>query len=338
MLNSNIANFLFLTFIGYFILFNPFHIYSQCCSGGSGSPIAGGASQGVLQDRQMEVGISYQYVGTDKFKTGNKDTARFLDAFYTHYLYQRIGYGLTKDLTVSFDIGYYLNKTEQKLDGIDTVTSSGIGDLIIFPRYVVFKTTAENKRTEITLGLGYKIPLGKYNDSTGYVEPFSGQTYYIINPPSVQPSSGSHDFIFYAFLFRGYTAQKFRLFANVTYIKKGWNPAGEKFGDYASIGLFAGKTFFQKFGVTFQLRGEWIDKMKVNNNILLYAYPNYDPEATGSKKIFITPQISYSHKKFTVFALSEIPIYQYVNKAQVVSQYQFTAGISYRFLTYKQGE
>lgn len=320
------------------ILSNISNLYSQCCSGGSGSPIAGGASQGVLQDRQLEISSSFQYLGTNKFKSGDKDTAAFLDGYNSHYLYTRIGYGLTKDLTISVDAGYFINKTEEKLDGLDTITSRGIGDLIIFPRYDVYNHTEENKRTEITLGLGYKIPLGKYNDSTGYVEPFSGQTYYIVNPPSVQPSSGSHDFIFYAFLFRGYTASKFRVFANATYIKKGWNPAGEKFGDFASMGIFVSKTFFEKIGVTLQLRGEWIDKMKLNNNILLYAYPNYDPEATGTKKLFIAPQLNYSHKNFTFFLLNEIPIYQYVNKAQIVSQYQLTGGISYRFLTYKTGE
>lgn len=35
----------------------PNNSFSQgCCSGGSGSPIAGGVSQGVLQEGQMEFG------------------------------------------------------------------------------------------------------------------------------------------------------------------------------------------------------------------------------------------------------------------------------------------
>lgn len=313
------------------LLLSSQYLYSQCCSGGSGSPIAGGASQGVLQDRQVEISVSHQYINTNKFKAGDSDTLKFLDNYNSKYLYGRVGYGLTKSLTISIEGGYYLNKTEAKINKSDTVISSGIGDLIIFPRYDLYNHTEEGKRTEITIGLGYKIPLGKFNDSTGYIEPFSGQTYYITNPPSVQPSSGAQDFIFYLFLFREYPLKNFRVFANATYIKKGWNPLGEKFGDYASIGLFAGKTFFKKLGVTLQLRGESIEQMKINNNILLFAYPNYDWEATGSKKIFVAPQLSYIYKNFTMFLLSEIPIYQYVNKAQVVSQNQFTGGISYRF-------
>lgn len=322
-----------LVFIACLILSDAQQLYAQCCSGGSGSPVAGGASQGVLQEKQMEIGISHQYISTSKFKSGNKDTLKFLDNYNSQYIYNRIGYGLTKDLTISIEAGYYLNKTEEKLNRIDTITSSGIGDLIIFPRYDIYNSTTEEKRTEITIGLGYKIPIGKYNDSTKYIEPFSGDPYYVVNPPSVQPSSGANDFIFYTFLFRSYPLKNFRVFANATYIKKGWNPSGEKFGDYFNLGIFAGTTLFEKLSVTLQCRGEWIDKMQVNKNVLLYAFPNYDSKATGSRKIFITPQIGYSYKKFTFYLLSEIPVYQYVNKAQVVSQHQFTGGIFYRFYT-----
>src|SRR3972149_3895588 len=113
--------------------------YSQgCCSGGSGSPIGGGASQGVLQDRQMEIASSYQYLSSDKFKTENRDTAKLFEKYYSKYIYSKIAYGVTKDFTVSAELGYFLNKTEVRLfDSVlnksEEVQSSGIADLIIFP-------------------------------------------------------------------------------------------------------------------------------------------------------------------------------------------------------------
>lgn len=112
---------------------------------------------------------------------------------------------------------------------------------------------------------------------------------------------------------------------------KGWNPVGEKLGDFASIGLFANTSFIEHVGTTLQLKFEWIDKMAINPDILLYHYPNYDPEATGSKKVFITPQISYNYNNFTLYGLGEIPVFQYVTKTQIASQYQLTFGLSYRF-------
>ena len=46
----------------------PNFIFSQgCCSGGAGSPIAGGAATGVLQENQMEISLNYQFNQSNKF-------------------------------------------------------------------------------------------------------------------------------------------------------------------------------------------------------------------------------------------------------------------------------
>ncbi len=312
----------------------PDRLYSQCCGGGSGSPIAGGSSQGVLQDRQVEANVNYQNVKTGKFLSGDTAAPKFIDYYYSRYVYSRIAYGVTKNLTMSIESGYYINKTQYGLNHIDTITSGGIADILIFPRYDVLNRTDEKKTTEITLGLGYKIPLGKYNDSLViFHNAKTGKTVYDTKIPAVQPSTGAQDIVFYTFLFRGYPSGNFRMFSSIMYIKKGWNPNGEKFGDYASMGLFAGKTFFGTLGVTMQLKGEWMDKMKRNEHM---PFPNYDPLSTGMKKIVLAPQLSYAFFRgnLTIYALSEFPLYQYVNGTQVASQFQTTAGIAYRFYAY----
>ncbi len=308
--------------------------YSQCCGGGSGSPIAGGSSQGVLQEKQMEVNVNYQNINTSKALNSDTTVPNFIDHYYSQYIYSRIAYGVTKNFTMSVESGYFINKTQYGLHHIDTISSSGIADLLIFPRYDVLNRTDEKTTTEITLGLGYKIPLGKYNDSLIlFHNPVTGINIYDKKIPAVQPSNGSQDMVFYSFFFRGYPSKNFRIFSSILYIKKGWNPNGEKFGDYASIGFFAGKTFFHKLGITIQLKGENIDKMQRNKDL---PFPNYDPEATGMKKISLVPQLSYGffHSKLSVYTSSEFPLYQYVNKTQVASQFLTTVGLSYRFFTY----
>jgi hypothetical protein len=308
--------------------------YSQCCAGGSGSPIAGGTSQGVLKEGQFELNTNFQFINSDKFFTGDSpDTNKYFDRFSSSYQYFRFAYGVSENLTISAEAGYFFKKEETGLnnDPNRTYRSSGIADLIIFPRYTFLNRSSESSKTEATLGLGFKIPLGSYNDSTGNVEPFSGMTYYVTNPQAVQPTSGAQDIIFYLFLFRGYPVKDFRIFANALYIRKGWNPIGEKQGDFASVAVFAGKSIFEGFGLTLQTRFEWTDMMKLNSDIYLYAYPNYDPFATGYKKVFITPQINYSYRNFTVFSLIDLPVYQYVTKTQVGTKFQATAGLTYRF-------
>src|SRR5438445_8056271 len=92
------------------IFFISTEIHSQgCCSGGSGSPIAGGASAGVLLDRQMEIAANYQYIQTNKFYAGDRDTSKLFDNFHSNYLYFKVGYGITKDLTMSIETGYFIN-------------------------------------------------------------------------------------------------------------------------------------------------------------------------------------------------------------------------------------
>lgn len=313
--------------------------HAQCCSGSSGSPIAGGTSQGVLSSKQLELNTNFQYIYSNKFFSGDrKDTAMYFDSFRSAYQYWRIAYGVTPEFTFSVEAGNYFNKEQigLKSDPDRSYKAKGIGDIILFPRYKVLDFCSGNTTNEVTLGLGYKIPVGSYNDSTARIEPFSGNTYYITNPQAVQMSSGAQDFIFYAFLFRGYPTKNFRVFANLLYVKKGWNPMGEKLGDFASIGLFASQSFFNKLGITLQMRAEKVNQMQLNENILLYAYPNYDPEATGYKKVFIAPQVNYSFNNFTIYAIADIPVYQYVNINQVGTKYQFTTGVTYKLTASKK--
>lgn len=308
-------------------------VSAQCCAGGSGSPIAGGTSQGVLPAGTLELNTNVQWINSTRFKTGDrKDTLRYFDSFESVYQYFRLAYGLSSDFTISVESGNYFLKKETGLhkDPATTYQTKGIGDLVIFPRYRVMQRCSGKRTSEITLGLGYKIPLGSHNDSTREVEPFSNTVYYVTNPQAIQLSSGAQDIIFYGFFFQGLNL-KTRLFANLLYVKKGWNPSGEKMGNFASMGIFASRDISPKLSGNLQLRGEWMGRTRVNEDILLYAYPNYDPEATGYRKVFVSPQLNYHPGKVSFYLLSDIPVYQYVVKTQIVSGFQLMAGATWRF-------
>jgi hypothetical protein len=181
--------------------------------------------------------------------------------------------------------------------------------------------------------MGVKLPMGTYNDSIGRLEPFSGEILYSSKPPAVQATSGAQDVLLSLFYSGGLPGSKMKLSANLIYIFKGWNPLGEKLGNYASAGLFLGRNFQEKLNVAIQLKAEFIGSMQINPDVMMMSFPNYDPEATGSKKLFVSPQLSYSAAGgLTLFAQTDFPVYQYVNKTQIASQTQFTIGLTYRFL------
>ena len=317
--------------MSFLILVANISIYAQgCCSGGAGSPIAGGAASGVLQEYQMEISVNHQFNSSNKFYTGSKSTEPLFKNLTSNYMFFRTDYGVSKKLTLSLATGYYLNKSKEADYVINNRTSSGFSDLIIFPRYSVYNKNNNFKRTEIALGLGIKMPIGTHIDST-----LTGPNewdFYKTNPPLVQTTNGSNDFMFYSFIFREYQKRKLRLFISALHVKKNFNSLGLKFGDYSSLGVFVSKTFFRKWGVTTQLKLEHIGKIQSAKEINPESLYDIVPISTGSNKAFFTPQISYSQNGLTFFATSEIPLYQYLNGTQVGSQHQFTIGVNYRFL------
>ena len=315
------------------LIFNTLVFSQGCCSGGAGSPIAGGAATGVLQENQMEISINYQFNQSNKFFNEHKEATPPFNNLSSDYLFFRTDYGVSKKFTLSLASGYFLDKSKIGKDNSDTISANGIGDLIIFPRYSIYNKIANFKRTAVVIGLGLKIPLGSHNDTTNLGS--YGIDNYQMNPPMLQTTNGSQDLMFNSFFFREYQKSKLRLFISSLYVKKGYNALGIKYGDYTSVSFFASKTLFYRWGVTAQLKAEKIDQIKSADNIDLEAFYNISPKSTGSKKWFFIPQISYSKNGMTCFVTSEIPLYQYLNGTQIGSQNQFTVGVNYRFLTKK---
>ena len=297
-----------------FSLLNSFTFLGQsCCSGGVGNPLAGDQSMGVLEKYQMEVSTSFQYKYSDLYFRGENRLDTVSDILSSSYLFLKSDYGLSNKFTLSIASGYFFDKTLE-IDDSDKMKSSGLGDIIIFPRYEIFNKMRPGGRIEATLGLGLKIPVGTYNDSTFLMSNELVGDIYTINPAIIQLSSGSQDLLVFTSILRNFVKVKCRVFATGLYIKKGYNSLGQKFGDYASIALFVGK-------------------LKLENGVLSQ---NVMPESTGSKKIFFIPQISYSHKQFSYYFRSEAPLYQYLSGTQLGSSYQVTVGMSYRFIMKKE--
>lgn len=314
------------------LLFAVKLLYSQgCCSGGSSSPIAGGAASGVLLENQLEIATSYQYVSSYSFKTNNnRDTVSNLaDTLRTDYLFLKTDYGLNDKLSMSVALGYFLSKSLDNKS--ESYSASGISDLIIFPRYNVVNLKRENHRTEITLGLGLKFPLGSYRDSSlKFSNPILGDI-YAYNPTAVQLTNGSLDAMLCFFFYRIYPKRKLRIFANSLYIKKSYNSLGQKFGDYSSMSLYIGKTIYKGFGVTGQLKYETVGQTQSAEKVDLINY-NIEDHNTGSEKLLFVPQISYSHNDLSYFVSADIPLYEDLNGFQFATQHQFTLGVSYRIM------
>ena len=133
-----------------FNLISVLNSYSQgCCSGGGSNPLAGGVTSGLLNRGDVEFAFSNVYSHSNKFFIGDSPTIPYYDKTTSNYLFFKADFVLTNKLTLSTAVGYYTNRTiyefkdsitnEQRL-----VTSKGIGDLIILPRYQIFNTSKKS--------------------------------------------------------------------------------------------------------------------------------------------------------------------------------------------------
>ena len=90
-----------LLIISFFTLILNTIVFSQgCCSGGAGSPIAGGAATGVLQENQMEISINYQNNSSNKFFAANRDTNSLFNNLNSDYFFFRFYSFVCSSLTV----------------------------------------------------------------------------------------------------------------------------------------------------------------------------------------------------------------------------------------------
>lgn len=298
-----------------------------CCSGSSGNPIAGGVSSGVLQENQIEFSSNYQYTFSDKFFSGTQDTINLFDNLNSDYLFLKTEYGVNKRITLSISAGYYFNKAQ--VGGIKPTKSNGLADIIIFPRINVLNKGMPFNRTEITLGVGVKAPLGTHKDSSLIIPSIN---YWEINPPITQLSSGAYDLLLYSFFLREFKLQKIKIFSSILHINKGFNSLDQKMGNYSSFAIYISKILDNNIGSALQIKAEEIKKMDAGN-----VWNSEDLEASsGSNKIFLIPQLSYSLNNFSFFGSYEIPLYQNINGTQIGSKEKITFGFSYRFLTKKK--
>ncbi|MCX6230515.1 MAG: transporter [Bacteroidetes bacterium] len=298
------------------VLLITFKGYSQCCS--AGNPLGGDASNEGLEKNELKIFTSYKHSLSKYYYHFDApyDIPNIEKSFYD-FQNISISYGVFSRLSINTELGYFFNKTQEvKLTNDNIIIKAqGLGDMGVSIRYLLFKTV--KPVSQLVISGGVRIPVGAFN------EEINGATV----PISLQPSSGALKFkagIFYSRKRNdrklGWNSFLFLEYSNT--INQGY--LVYKYGNLMQLSVAATYEIHQKLNLLFNTKFEWRAHDIRENEMII--------ESTGSKVIFLNPQLIFAFKPdWSFIVMADLPVYKYVNGYQLTNSFSFQLGIRKKF-------
>lgn len=295
--------------------------YSQtCCSGGV--PLSGnigfeGATSGTLQ---MELSYDMNYLAT--LKTGSEIYEDGNRQRITHSFLVKTGYSVNSWFAVDALFSYVLQGRKITFnDQINLVKTNGLGDAVLMAKFIL--ATLSETGSELQLGLGPKLPLGK-TDLTNDLD--------IVLNADMQPGSGSWDLISWAYFARQ-SVKRPTMVASVRIVGRLNGMNREYLG-----------TQTYRFGNSMQLylgigdQVGWGKMIWSPSLSLRYRYAGGDHvndqelDNTGGQWINLLPAVSWHLSPSSILHfVPEIPLYSHVGGTQLTPTFRMQLGFYHSF-------
>ncbi|VAX28201.1 hypothetical protein MNBD_NITROSPIRAE01-2355 [hydrothermal vent metagenome] len=303
-----------------------------------------GAEEGISSPGQMSLDISYRYVPMDDFQKGSGSTNEALvpkvdfenkDIENRHHREIRtlnelvqvnVGYGVTTRFTLQVAIPLMNNRAHEHFDGVTTTNpdgnftrddgASGIGDIRLMGRYAAVLRT----RHLVVIGGGVKFPTGEYKLLNG-----EGN----INEPSIQPGTGSFDYLFSFFYDYQILPHRFDTFVSLSYELTDENNLGYTFGDQTLFNL----------GFNYRLESEKNISLSTQFNLRHTDRDTFETNtggtgvlSTGGTTLYFSSGIRIqASDTLGLYSFLQLPVYQYVNEENLVAKFGLVLGVTYTF-------
>jgi len=163
----------------------PLQILAQtCCTGGA--PLTGALNLRAIQQNTWGASLTYDDNKIEDWMLDEQQLDEKTIRRYTRAMLFQVDYGITKNLTGTILIPYmWMGQVTESYNGPVEGTTSGIGDILFMSQYGKLLPN----QASIVLGGGIKLPVGETQSTAE-----SG----FILPASLQPGTGSVDFLFSA--------------------------------------------------------------------------------------------------------------------------------------------
>lgn len=288
------------------------------CFATPGNPVGGAENIGVMMKNHLRIQSSFRYHLASNYYKGSQiyqGDKRTLDKAYFNYGGLMAAYGITNQLTLEVDAGYFFNKTQEYLKWDGSLTGSGFSNISAMLKYALYQDMLN--RVEFTMAAGGKIPL-----STEY-QRVDG----VVLPIDLQPSTASYGIKAQTFLVKENSVGSWRIFWINRYEKNFENPYNFIFGDLFSSAIFYSKHThlniserFKHWTLIMQARYEYNDQNTRNKQTV---------PASGGHMVVIAPQINCSiDQKWNLSVLFEKAIYRYYNNIQLGGNYSIGVQLS----------
>lgn len=307
---KNISAVLTILFLG------VFQSYAQtCCSGGV--PLSGniGFQGGIQGSLQMELSIDVNYLAT--LKNGSEVLVDESRLRTTQSILLKSGYNLREWLAIDALFSYVFQARRITfLEQQNQVNTHGVGDAVLLARFILSRIS--DSGTEVQLGLGPKLPLGRSD--------LSKQNGIALNA-DLQPGSGSWDAITWIYLarqlsFRPSSVVSARIVGrfngvNHDYLGSLSYSFGNSFQLYVGFGdqlLWGNQLFTPSFSLRYRYAG--MDQIE-----------NRELDNTGGHWINLIPALSWHLTPMAILhIIPEIPVYSKVDGTQLTPTFRIQAG------------
>lgn len=318
------------------------NVWASCGSGNCF--LVTGAGGGISSPGQMTLDISYRYIPMDDFQRGSSSTREVLTPKIDfenrrienpHHREVRtinelmqvdIVYGVSERFTLQLALPLMNDRTHAHYDGVTSAATpgtftrqdgaSGMGDIRLTGKYAPVILT----RHLLIVGGGIKFPTGEYKllNSEGS-----------INEPTVQPGTGSYDFLFSLFYDYQIIPHKLDTFFSGSYQLSTENDLDYEFGDQSLLSI----------GFNYLLETERKVTLSTQINYRHTERDDFDTvtgrqgvPSTGGDWVNFTPGIRVQASDYlSLYSFLQLPVYQYVNEANLVPRYGLVLGASYTF-------
>jgi len=186
----------------------------------------------------------------------------------------------------------------------------GFGDAVVGARQAISLPFAGSGMA----GLGLKLPTGK----TSLIDSFDN----LPLDPVLQPGTGSLDVLFTGQYSRSFESPRLDVSLSASYQANTTNDKSYRFGNEAIAALGLSRPLGKSFSLSAQTK--WMREGRDR-------FRGLDVPSTGSTFVYVTTGIRFFHGAFSYYAVAQVPVYRYVNEAQLAPTAGLVAGISRSF-------